>query len=215
CGTKRNVRAAARCEIAGVESADVAVTAPAPAAAFKNALRSMTIAFLLAAVRMQTAGVKTVCLLHQSADMPQCGCARQWGRRWLQLRRKDCLSHGVDDSPRDLWRNPDRCAPAATAEARVQDQQARARSLRLLDPSKLREGCGEPPVQEAEAGVQLNCPPRCNDRLFVSSEQEICEPDDALRDVVHGIERAETDRAFAPIDSTLGVAPECSRRASE
>jgi hypothetical protein len=52
-------------------------------------------------------------------------------------------------------------------------------------------------------------------RLFVSSEQEICEPDDALRDVVHRIERAETDRAFAPIDRTLGVAAECYRGASE
>jgi hypothetical protein len=47
------VRAAARCEIAGVESAHVAVRAPAPAAVFKNALRSMTIVFLFAAVPIQ------------------------------------------------------------------------------------------------------------------------------------------------------------------
>jgi hypothetical protein len=53
CGTKRNVRAAARCEIAGVEIAHVAVRAPALAAVFKNALRSMTIVFLFAAVLMQ------------------------------------------------------------------------------------------------------------------------------------------------------------------
>jgi hypothetical protein len=44
----QKIRAAARCEIAGVESAHVAVRAPAPAAVFKNALRSMTIVFLFA-----------------------------------------------------------------------------------------------------------------------------------------------------------------------
>src|ERR1700674_4598920 len=53
CGTKRNVRAAARCEIAGIERAHVAVRAPAPAPVFKNALRSMTIVFLCAAVPIQ------------------------------------------------------------------------------------------------------------------------------------------------------------------
>ena len=74
---------------------------------------------------------------HQTADMPQCGSARQGARQWLGLFREACLSHGLDDSPCDLWRNPDRCAPAATAEARVQDQQARARSLLGAGRSKL------------------------------------------------------------------------------
>src|SRR6516162_5514972 len=41
CGTKRNTRAAARCEIAGVASPPVAVRTPAPATDFRNALRFM------------------------------------------------------------------------------------------------------------------------------------------------------------------------------
>src|SRR5262249_54360655 len=41
CGTKRSARAAARCEIAGVAKQPTAETAPAAAADFKNALRSM------------------------------------------------------------------------------------------------------------------------------------------------------------------------------
>src|SRR5712671_6990282 len=41
CGTKRSVRAAARCEIAGVAKDPAAERAPAAAADFKNALRSM------------------------------------------------------------------------------------------------------------------------------------------------------------------------------
>src|SRR5579864_4938576 len=41
CGTKRSVRAAARCEIAGVAKEPATDRAPAPAADFKNALRSM------------------------------------------------------------------------------------------------------------------------------------------------------------------------------
>src|SRR5262245_44359627 len=41
CGTKRSARAAARCEIAGVGKEPAADRAPAAAADFKNALRSM------------------------------------------------------------------------------------------------------------------------------------------------------------------------------
>src|SRR5262245_6924097 len=42
CGTKRNTRAAARCEIAGVASAPAAVRTPAPAAALMNVRRCIT-----------------------------------------------------------------------------------------------------------------------------------------------------------------------------
>src|SRR3989442_6981573 len=42
CGTKRNTRAAARCEIAGVASTPAAVRTPAPATDFRNALRSIS-----------------------------------------------------------------------------------------------------------------------------------------------------------------------------
>src|SRR5262249_15727012 len=41
CGTKRNTRAAARCEIAGVASAPAAVRTPTPAAALMSARRCM------------------------------------------------------------------------------------------------------------------------------------------------------------------------------
>src|SRR5215470_17199149 len=41
CGTKRSARVAARCEIAGVASPPMAVTAPARLRDFRNALRSM------------------------------------------------------------------------------------------------------------------------------------------------------------------------------
>src|SRR5258708_16626073 len=43
CGTKRSVRAATLWEIAGVERLPTVASAPAPAADFKNALRSMTL----------------------------------------------------------------------------------------------------------------------------------------------------------------------------
>src|SRR5262249_47862397 len=42
CGTKRNTRAAARCEIAGVANAPAAVRTPAPAAALRNVRRCIT-----------------------------------------------------------------------------------------------------------------------------------------------------------------------------
>src|SRR5262244_3179339 len=48
CGTKRSVRAAARCDIAGVASPPAAATAPAAAPDFRKALRSMTIVLLYA-----------------------------------------------------------------------------------------------------------------------------------------------------------------------
>src|SRR5260370_4521249 len=43
CGTKRSARAAARCEIAGVAKEPAAERAPAAAADFRNALRSMMV----------------------------------------------------------------------------------------------------------------------------------------------------------------------------
>src|SRR5260370_35120338 len=43
CGTERSVRAAALWGIAGVERLPTVASAPAPAADFKNALRSMTL----------------------------------------------------------------------------------------------------------------------------------------------------------------------------
>src|ERR1700719_4110131 len=43
CGTKRSARAEARCEIAGVAIPPAAATAPAPAAAVRDARRSMMI----------------------------------------------------------------------------------------------------------------------------------------------------------------------------
>src|SRR5277367_5255827 len=44
CGTKRNVRAATRCEIAGVGRPPAAAVTPAPAAVLKNVRRSMMFA---------------------------------------------------------------------------------------------------------------------------------------------------------------------------
>src|SRR5262249_3601906 len=43
CGTKRSVRAAARCEIAGLAKEPATERAPAPATDFRNALRSMMV----------------------------------------------------------------------------------------------------------------------------------------------------------------------------
>jgi hypothetical protein len=50
CGTNRSVRAAARCEIAGVANPPVAASAPAPAAFLKNVLRSITCPSLVEAI---------------------------------------------------------------------------------------------------------------------------------------------------------------------
>src|SRR5436309_2648689 len=46
CGTKRSVRAPARCDIAGVASPPAVVNVAAPAADFRKTLRSMTIVLL-------------------------------------------------------------------------------------------------------------------------------------------------------------------------
>src|SRR5438093_1149421 len=57
------------------------------------------------------------------------------GYAWLF--RQACLSQSLDHESGNVRRNADRFAPATAAEAGMQRQQARTRSLGFLDPSEL------------------------------------------------------------------------------
>src|SRR5262245_50745919 len=74
CGTNRSVRAAARCEIAGVAKEPATDKAPAPAADFRNVLRSMMGSLRLPCRAAYRAGEQVAC--RDASDSDQRGPSR-------------------------------------------------------------------------------------------------------------------------------------------
>ena len=99
-----------------------------------------------------------------------------------------------------MRREADRVGPAADSETGVERHEAPGRGFCFVQPPELHKRRRKPSLQNAETWVQLRRPSAAVHGLLVSVEQEIAKPDDPLRNVVHGVDRAEADRALGPID---------------